>query len=86
MAHFGLIGGLGAGAAVCYCRRITVDPAGLDLFGALHGMDVVRPREDEIGTDLNLVFSEADAGFPAVDCAAAHIGAIVDRMTEQALP
>jgi aspartate racemase len=33
------------------------------------------------GTDLNLVFSEANAGFPAVDCAAAHIEAIVERMS-----
>jgi aspartate racemase len=98
-----------------------------DLFGALGGFDVIRPHEDEIeavhriyvelatngritgadearlreiartlcrrdgaeaivlaGTDLNLIFSEANAGFPAVDCAAAHIDAIVDRMTEQA--
>lgn len=33
------------------------------------------------GTDFNLVFDEATAGFPAFDCAAAHIGAIVNRMT-----
>ena len=33
------------------------------------------------GTDLNLVFNEANAGFPAVDCAAAHIEAIVAQMT-----
>lgn len=33
------------------------------------------------GTDLNLVFSEANAGFPAVDCAGAHIEAIVARMS-----
>ena len=33
------------------------------------------------GTDLNLIFSEANAGFPAVDCAAAHIDAIVARMS-----
>ena len=32
------------------------------------------------GTDLNLIFDEATAGFPAVDCAAAHITAIVDEM------
>ena len=38
------------------------------------------------GTDLNLIFSEANAGFPAVDCAAAHIEAIVERMVEQATP
>jgi aspartate racemase len=33
------------------------------------------------GTDLNLVFDEATAGFPAVDCAAAHIDAIVAQMS-----
>jgi len=34
------------------------------------------------GTDLNLVIDETTAGFPAFDCAAAHIEAIVGRMTE----
>jgi aspartate racemase len=33
------------------------------------------------GTDFNLVFDEETAGFPAFDCAAAHIDAIVGRMT-----
>jgi aspartate racemase len=33
------------------------------------------------GTDLNLVFDEANAGFPSVDCAAAHIEAIVTQMS-----
>ena len=33
------------------------------------------------GTDLNLVFNEANAGYPAVDCAAAHIDAIVAQMS-----
>jgi aspartate racemase len=33
------------------------------------------------GTDLNLIFDEASAGFPAFDCAAAHINAILDRAT-----
>jgi aspartate racemase len=32
------------------------------------------------GTDLNLVFNESNAGFPAVDCAAAHIDSIVAQM------
>jgi aspartate racemase len=43
-----------------------------------------RDRVESIvlaGTDLNLVFNEANAGFPAVDCAAAHIDAIVARMS-----
>jgi aspartate racemase len=34
------------------------------------------------GTDLNLIFNETNAGFPAVDCAAAHIAAIVEEMTK----
>jgi aspartate racemase len=102
--------------------KFTIDQ---NLFGALDGFDVVRPRESEIeeihriylglatqgcataddeaklrqladtlcrrdraeaivlaGTDLNLILNEANAGFPAVDCAAAHIDAIVARMTE----
>jgi hypothetical protein len=33
------------------------------------------------GTDLNLIFDEASAGFPAFDCATAHINAILDRAT-----
>jgi aspartate racemase len=33
------------------------------------------------GTDLNLIFDEASAGFPAFDCASAHIDAILDRAT-----
>lgn len=100
--------------------KFTIDSR---LFGALEGMDVVRPhdgevdeihriylelatkgccaREDEArlneiartlchrdnveaivlaGTDLNLVFNETNTGFPAVDCAAAHIAAIVEEM------
>ena len=33
------------------------------------------------GTDFNLVLDETTAGFPAVDCAAVHIRAIVERLT-----
>jgi aspartate racemase len=32
------------------------------------------------GTDFNLVFDETNAGFPVVDCAAAHVSAIVEEM------
>lgn len=102
--------------------KFTIDT---DLFGALHGIDIVRPRDGEVaeihriylelaqkstcspedvdrlrsmaleicsrdsveaillaGTDLNLIFDEEIAGFPAVDCAAAHVAAIVARMCE----
>lgn len=93
------------------------------LFGALEGVEIVRPHDAEVdaihriylelaqkgrcapddverlreiattlvrrddvaavllaGTDLNLVMDESTAGFPAFDCAAAHIAAIVERM------
>jgi aspartate racemase len=43
-----------------------------------------RDRVDAVvlaGTDLNLIFDEASAGFPAFDCALAHINAILDRAT-----
>jgi hypothetical protein len=43
-----------------------------------------RDRVDAVvlaGTDLNLIFDEASAGFPAFDCASAHIEAILDRAT-----
>jgi aspartate racemase len=116
----------GLSRVALFGTRFTIDR---DLFGALSGFDVVRPHENEIGTvhriylelatngritpadeaklreiagtlcrrdgveaivlagtDLNLVFSEANAGFPAVDCAAAHIDAIIERMAEQAQP
>lgn len=100
--------------------RFTIDSA---LFGAIDGVDIVRPQEDEVaeihriyldlaqkgrcepgdeaklrdiattlcrrdgvetvvlaGTDLNLIMNETTAGFPAFDCAAAHIAAIVEAM------
>jgi aspartate racemase len=41
-----------------------------------------RERVDAVvlaGTDLNLIFDEAGAGFPAFDCASAHIAEILDR-------
>ena len=32
------------------------------------------------GTDLSMVFTESNAGFPMIDCARIHIDAIVRRM------
>ena len=43
-----------------------------------------RDRVDAVvlaGTDLNLIFDEDSAGFPAFDCASAHVKAILDRAT-----
>jgi len=43
-----------------------------------------RDRVDAVvlaGTDLNLIFDEASPGFPAFDCASAHISTILDRAT-----
>ena len=100
--------------------KFTIDS---NFFGALGTIDIVRPKDDEVGeihriylelathgrasaddqarlrdlalticrrdrveaivlagTDFNLVFDETNAGFPAVDVAAAHIDAIMARM------
>jgi aspartate racemase len=32
------------------------------------------------GTDLSMVFTESNAGFPMIDCARIHIDAIVRRL------
>jgi len=109
-----------------YGTKFTIDSG---LFGALEGVDIVRPQDVEVeeihriyldlaqtgqcspgdegrlreiattlcrrdgveaivlaGTDLNLIFNEANAGFPAVDCAAAHISAIVEEMCSDSDP
>ena len=34
------------------------------------------------GTDLSMVFTESNAGFPAIDCARIHIDAIVRRLLD----
>ena len=95
-----------------------------DFFGALGGIEIVRPRPEEIelirttyvdlaaagkgtveqsekltavaktlvkrdevnaiilaGTDLTLLFDEATAPFPCVDCAALHIQEILKELT-----
>ncbi len=57
--------------------------------GAMALRDIARAirRRDRVdavvlaGTDLNLIFDEASAGFPAFDCASAHIKAVLDRAT-----
>lgn len=41
-----------------------------------------RERIDAVvlaGTDLNVIFDEENAGFPAFDCASAHVTAILNR-------
>jgi aspartate/glutamate racemase len=64
--------------------RFTIETG---LFGALRNIARAIRQRDRIdavvlaGTDLNLLFDEATAGFPPFDCAAAHIGAILDRAT-----
>jgi aspartate racemase len=58
-------------------------PANVENLRRIASAIRARDRVDAIvlaGTDLNVIFDEATAGFPAVDCAAAHIDAILDRM------
>ncbi len=49
-----------------------------DIAGAM----IRRDRIDAVmlaGTDLNLIFDEESAGFPAFDCASVHLTAILNR-------
>ena len=58
-------------------------PANVEKLRRIARAIRARDRVDAIvlaGTDLNLIFDEPTAGFPAVDCAAAHIDAILDRV------
>jgi aspartate racemase len=58
-------------------------PANVDRIRQLANAICARDGVEAIiiaGTDFNLVLDEANAGFPAVDSAAAHIAAIVERM------
>jgi aspartate racemase len=59
-------------------------PAGVTALRDIARAIGRRDRVDAIvlaGTDLNLIFDEASAGFLAFDCASAHINAILDRAT-----
>jgi aspartate racemase len=58
-------------------------PAGVQALRDIAGALRRRERVDAVvlaGTDLNLIFDEASAGFPAFDCASAHITAILDEV------
>jgi aspartate racemase len=58
--------------------------ANVDALRAIARAIRRRDRVDAVvlaGTDLNLIFDEARAGFPAFDCASAHISAVLDRAT-----
>lgn len=58
-------------------------PANVDKLRAIANTLAREQQVEAIllaGTDLNLVLDETTAGFPAIDCAAAHIEAIVERM------
>lgn len=70
-----------------YVELVTAgrtSPAGVQALRDIAWAICRRDRVDAVvlaGTDLNLIFDEASAGFPAFDCAAAHIDAILDRAT-----
>lgn len=70
-----------------YLELATQGQTSADNVARLRDLAHALCRRDQVeaivlaGTDLNLVFNEANAGFPAVDCAAAHIDAIVAQMS-----
>jgi aspartate racemase len=69
-----------------YLELATRGRTSADNEARLRDLALTLCRRDRVeaivlaGTDLNLVFNEANAGFPAVDCVAAHIDAIVAQM------
>jgi aspartate racemase len=59
-------------------------PAQIDELRKLAHTFVARDGAETIliaGTDLSPVFTQANAGFPLIDCAAIHIDAIMRRLT-----
>jgi aspartate racemase len=70
-----------------YLELATTGRTSADNEARLRNMAHTLCRRDRVeaivlaGTDLNLIFNESTAGFPAVDCAAAHIDAIVAQIS-----
>ena len=70
-----------------YLELATTGHASAAGVGALRDIARAISRRERIdavvlaGTDLNLIFDEANAGFPAFDCASAHLAAILARAT-----
>jgi aspartate/glutamate racemase len=78
--HIGLIGGIGPAATDFYSRRLM---SRLANKGVPLGLTIVHADTPTLceaimlgGTDLAIVFNEAEAPFPLVDCAAIHVDAI----------
>jgi len=60
-------------------------PGQLDALRELAQTLISRDGAEAIllaGTDLSLVFDEASAGFPLIDCAGVHVEAIVRRLLD----
>jgi aspartate racemase len=60
-------------------------PAQIDSLRQLARTLVARDGAEAVllaGTDLSMVLNEDDAGFPTIDCAAAHIKAIAKRLLD----
>lgn len=69
-----------------YQRILDTQKADPDDAAGLRRIAADLQRRDDVeaillaGTDLALMFDEATAGFPAIDAARLHIGAIVGRL------
>jgi aspartate racemase len=60
-------------------------PAQIDSLRQLARTLIARDGAEAVllaGTDLSMVLNEDDAGFPTIDCAAAHIKAIAKRLLD----
>ena len=65
------------------CDRST--PAQIDSLRQVARTFIARDGAEAVllaGTDLSMVLNEDDAGFPTINCAAAHIKAIAKRLLD----
>ena len=65
-------------------QKGSCTPEDVERLRSIAHILIRRDRAEAIllaGTDLNLIFDESNADFPAVDCAKAHIDAIVAAIT-----
>jgi aspartate racemase len=65
-----------------------VAPADVERLRDVARKMVMQNRVEAValaGTELAVAFDEASAGFPALDCAAAHVQRIVSAMRSEAV-
>ncbi|MDZ4801669.1 MAG: hypothetical protein SGI92_26230 [Bryobacteraceae bacterium] len=83
----GLIGGLGVGAGIHYYRELALAHERAAQPMHLAAQELIDNNKLDglvlAGTDLSLIFPGPDTPFPSVDCAHAHIDAIMAELQKR---